>query len=202
MVIPNKILELSINSPEKITISDTWALTYIARKAAKNPGCRLSHKQINQAMGPSTGKDKKPELRVRTRVRKFERCGLIQVTRPDKSGRKGSFTVCQELINIMEEVDCKKGKSIKIGPEIFLLNLSLPTKTALAIKKTLPSIKATSLSKKLRITFQQAQNHLNFILSTNWTVQFGTPTKTLMDPYQNLKEVLVLGLALGLALMS
>ena len=201
MVIPNKMLELSMGLPEKITISDIWALTYITRKASKSPGCQLSLKQINNAMGPSTGKGERPELRTRARIRKFERCGLVQVERPNKSGRGASFTVCQELIDIIEQANHKEEKSIRIGPEIFLLNLPLPTKTALAIKKALPSIKATHLSKKLRITFQQAQNHLNFILSNDWTIQFGTPIKTLMDPYQNLNKVLVLGLVLGLALM-
>jgi hypothetical protein len=188
--LPNEILEINLGLPEKITIGDTWVLMFLARKAAQDPecNCRLSIKEISAAMGPSTGNDNKPQARVIRRLRKFERCKLIGIERVHGQGRKNIIQVSSDLIEIALRADRRETKSILIGPEIFLLNLPLSTKTALGIKKALPRVKATTLAKKLRITFQQAQNHLNFIGQTDFSIHSKNPPKTLMKPPQNFNE--------------
>ena len=188
--IPNEMLELSWQSPKKITISDVWMLTFIARKASQEPdhSCHLYIKEIDNAMGPSTGNGNKPDSRVVGRLRKFECCGLIRVEQVHGRKRKSTIHVSPELVDMVLKAQAKETKSVLIGPEIFLLNLSIPVKTALGIKKAMPKIKATTLSEKMRITFQQAQNHLRFIQSTDWVIEIKTPPKLELKPPQNFNK--------------
>ncbi len=166
-VIPWSILSINkeLSFPKKMTLNDKWMATFLAYlvRKSKDGTCRPTNQEIDRAMGTPLQKEMgvNPHRRVTDRLTKLELCGLITVTARNGKGRQ--IIVCQELIQMVNEVGKPGIMALTIRPEVFQLHLSIPKKIVLSAKLRLPSIGAETLSKRLEISKSQAYQHLKDI---------------------------------------